>query len=274
MGGTTNSATSAPASGAADRSDLDLACRMADAAREVTVPHFASLDFHIESKPDLTPVTEVDRGTERLLRDILRTQRPSDAILGEEYGGELGGARQWVIDPLDSTRNYVRGVPVWATLIALVDHGVPQVGVVDAPALGRRWWAATGHGAWLEVNDDAPRRLTVSGVQRIEDAFVSYSDHAGWGARAAALQEILASSARQRGFGDFWSHCLVAEGGADIAFEPELGLWDMAALIPIVREAGGTITGLDGRDPLLSGSAVSTNTALHDAVLRRLNDAG
>lgn len=257
----------------ADHGDLDLACRLADAARRITVPKFASLDFHVERKPDLTPVTEVDREAERLIRQLIADARPADAVLGEEFGGELGSARQWVIDPLDSTRNYVRGVPVWATLIALVDHGLPIVGVVDAPALGRRWWAARGHGAWLAVGDDEPRRLAVSGVQRLDDAFVSYSDAAGWNDRERALHEILRASARQRGFGDFWSHCLVAEGCADIAFEPELGVWDMAALIPIVREAGGVITALDGGDALTSGSAVSTNGHLHDMVVERLNAA-
>lgn len=252
-------------------SDLDIASMLADAARTITVPKFATLDFHVESKPDLTPVTEVDRDTEIHLRSLLAQLRPDDAILGEEYGGELGSGRQWVIDPLDSTRNYVRGVPVWATLVALVEAGVPQVGVVDAPALGRRWWAATGQGAWLQVGDGEPRRLAVSGITQLADAFVSFSDAAGWGERESALHDILRRTARQRGFGDFWSHCLVAEGCADIAFEPELGMWDMAAFIPIVREAGGTITALDGTDALSAGSAVSTNGALHSAVLGALN---
>lgn len=250
--------------------DLALALMLADAADAVTIPKFRSLDLHVETKPDLTPVTEADQATERTLRALLAEYRPDDSVVGEEYGGELTGGRQWVIDPIDSTRNYVRGVPVWGTLIALVEDETVLVGVVSAPMLARRWWASRGGGSWLQALQDAPARLQVSGMRTLADSSISFSDAQGWGAYRSGLDRLLTETVRQRALGDFWSHCLVAEGAVDIAAEPELSMWDVAALIPIVEEAGGRITSLDGSSALTGGSAVTTNGLLHDQVLEIL----
>ena len=258
--------------GAADLTDdLALALHLADAADAVTLASFRSLDLRVETKPDLTPVTEADQGTERTLRALLAEHRPQDSVVGEEYGGALQPGRQWVIDPIDSTRNYVRGVPVWGTLIALVEDDTVLVGVVSAPMLARRWWAQRGSGAWLKALGEAPYRLQASRMRSMADASISFSDAQGWGNRRSGLNRLLESTLRQRGLGDFWSHCLVAEGAVDIAAEPELSIWDVAALIPIIEEAGGRITALDGSDALTGGSAVTTNGLLHDEVLSMLN---
>ena len=250
--------------------DLDLALQLADLADALTMGRFGSSDLVVTTKPDLTPVSEADQAAERELRAVLQRERPGDAILGEEYGQTGTGSRLWVIDPIDGTKNYVRGVPVWATLIALVVDDEPVVGVASAPALARRWWAAAGSGAWATALGGAPRRLTVSAVGDVADASLSISSQHGWGERATALARLQASTWRQRAYGDFWSHLLVAEGAVDIAAEPELAPHDMAALIPIVREAGGTITGLDGRAAMASGAALTTNGLLHEAVITAL----
>ena len=257
--------------------DLDLALRLADAADAITLRGFRSTDLVVHTKPDLTPVTEVDTAVERELRRILEDERPHDAILGEEFGASTAGTkRRWIIDPIDGTTNFVRGVPVWATLIALAhtdeegdDEGADTIvlGVVSAPALGRRWWADTGHGAFAEGPEDIePRRLAVSGVHDLADASVSFSDPTGW--PTGALEQLHESTWRMRAYGDFWSHLLVAEGAVDIAGEPELNLWDIAALVPIITEAGGQITSYSGDVP--RDSALTTNGHLHDAVLRIL----
>ncbi len=250
--------------------DLELALLLADAADGVTVPKFRSLDLHVETKPDLTPVTEADQATERTIRALLAEHRPADTVVGEEYGGTLTGGRQWIIDPIDSTRNYVRGVPVWGTLIALVEDGHVVVGVVSAPLLARRWWASRGNGAWLQALSDAPTRLQASGLRALADSSMSFSDAQGWGQYRPGLDRLLEATLRQRALGDFWSHCLVAEGAVDIAAEPELSMWDVAALIPIIEESGGRITALDGSPALTGGSAVTTNGLLHDEVLSML----
>ena len=254
--------------------DLALALELADAADELTMARFGASDLVVTTKPDLTPVSEADQGAERALRERLSASRPSDAILGEEYGATGSGSRVWIIDPIDGTKNYVRGVPVWATLIALVQDGEPVVGVASAPALARRWWAATGSGAWATALGDEPRRLTVSAVADIADASLSISSQHGWHDRASGLTNLQASTWRQRAYGDFWSHLLVAEGAVDIAAEPELAPHDMAALIPIVREAGGRITGLDGSPAMQAGAALTTNGRLHDAVIAMLAPGG
>ena len=230
-------------------------------------------DLVVDTKPDLTPVSEADRAVERALRELLATQRPDDGILGEEYGTEGGTTRRWVLDPIDGTKNYVRGVPVWATLIALLEDGDPVVGVVSAPALARRWWAARGQGAWAtDPGATQPRRLQVSAVRALSDASFSYSDAIGWPERGAAagLQALLASTWRQRAYGDFWSHMMVAEGIVDIAAEPQLESYDMAALIPVVEEAGGRLTAYDGSPALGGGCALATNGLLHDEVVALL----
>lgn len=252
-------------------SDLEIALALADAADPVTLSRYRASDLAIETKPDLTPVTESDRGVERLARAMLRASRPGDAILGEEFGGVVEGGRTWIIDPIDGTKNYVRGVPVWATLIALVEDGRPLVGVVSAPALGRRWWAASGEGAWT-TGPESPeaRTLTCSRVADLADASLSVSDHVGWpGDSFARLQGAVW---RSRGYGDFWSHMLVAEGAIDVAAEPELSPWDVAALLPIVTEAGGRVTRMDGSDVDLAADSLTalltTNGLLHEQAVR------
>ena len=252
--------------------DLDLALQMADAADIITMKWFGNLDLIVETKPDLTPVSEADKETEIRLRELLSAARPSDSVLGEEFGTTDGqGTRQWILDPIDGTKNYVRRVPVWATLIALACDGEIVVGVVSAPALGRRWWAAKGSGAWGRLFDNAPVPLQVSGVRAMSDASFSYSDAVGWQAQTeTGLADLLDVTWRQRAYGDFWSHIMVAEGVVDIAAEPELGPWDIAAIVPIVTEAGGRVTAFDGTPALAGGCAVSTNGVLHDTVLDML----
>lgn len=246
---------------------------MADLADVITMQHYQSSTLTIESKPDLTPVTEADRAAEQALRAVLAEQRPLDDILGEEFGATSETSnRRWIIDPIDGTKNYVRGVPVWSTLIALAIDGIPVLGVVSAPALARRWWAATGSGAWTTALGAPAKSISVSAVASLEDASFSYSDAIGWQERGAyeGLHTLNQSTWRQRAYGDFWSHMLVAEGAIDISAEPDLGAWDMAALIPIITEAGGLATAFDGGPALAGGCLVATNGLLHRPVLDRL----
>jgi histidinol-phosphatase len=247
--------------------DLAFALSLADLADAVTTARFRATDLVVETKPDLTPVTEADREVERVLRDRIAAERPGDAVLGEEYGVTGDAARQWVVDPIDGTKNYVRGVPVWATLIALRDNGVTTTGVVSAPALGRRWWAARGRGAFA---NGAPIR--VSRVADLADAQLSYSSLPGWEERGL-LDAFLALTRRcwrTRAFGDFWSYVLLAEGAVDVACEPEVSLWDLAALQVVVEEAGGRFTSLAGVPTPDGGDALATNGLLHDAALHLL----
>ena len=249
-----------------DLDDLALALNLADIADGVTLPAFRREGLVVETKPDLTPVTEADRGAEEALRRALADARPGDAVVGEEMGGELGTGRQWILDPIDGTKNFVRGVPVWASLIALVVDGAAEVGVVSAPALGRRWWAARGQGAWTRGPEDcSDRRLRASAVSTLADASFSFSDGVGW--PEGALDSLSGSVWRSRAYGDFWSHMLVAEGSVDIAMEPELSVWDVAALVPVIEEAGGRITAIDGGPVLQGPGALTTNGFLHDAAL-------
>jgi histidinol-phosphatase len=252
--------------------DLDLARQLADAADALTLTRFGATDLVVEAKPDLTPVSDADTAAERAIRDVLTRARPHDAVSGEEFGSEGAGTRRWVIDPIDGTKNYVRNVPVWATLIALLDGPEPVVGVVSAPALGRRWWAARGAGAWTSVGGREPRRLAVSRVASLADASLSYASLSGWAeiGRRDAFLALTDQVWRTRAYGDFWSYMLVAEGAVDLAAEPELSLWDMAALAPIVTEAGGRFTGVDGVDGVHQGNAAASNGLLHDAFLAAL----
>jgi histidinol-phosphatase len=251
--------------------DVKLALQLADEADALTMERFGALDLRIETKPDLTPVTDADRGAEETLRATLSAHRPDDALLGEEFGGTaVFAGRQWVLDPIDGTKNFVRGVPVWATLIALLVDGVPQVGAVSAPALGRRWWAGAGSGAFTSFGGKS-RRISVSGVDELGSASLSFSDlNTGWDDGRAKFLDLNDAVWRVRGYGDFWSYCLVAEGAVDIAAEPEVKLWDLAALDILVREAGGRFTSVDGSPGPHGGSAVATNGLLHDRVLARL----
>ncbi|MFE1261001.1 histidinol-phosphatase [Streptomyces albogriseolus] len=258
--------------------DLRLAHVLADAADAATMDRFKALDLKVETKPDMTPVSEADKRAEELVRGHIQRARPRDAVLGEEYGVEGTGPRRWVIDPIDGTKNYVRGVPVWATLIALMEAGggggfEPVVGVVSAPALGRRWWAAKGHGAYAGRSLSSATRLQVSGVSRISDASFAYSSLTGWEeqGRLDGFLDLTREVWRTRAYGDFWPYMMVAEGSVDICAEPELSLWDMAATAIVVTEAGGAFTGLDGRPGPHSGNAAASNGLLHDELLGYLN---
>jgi histidinol-phosphatase len=252
--------------------DLALALEMADAADALTLDRFGALDLRVDTKPDLTPVTDADESAEELLRASLTAHRPDDPVFGEELGGTPAfTGRQWVLDPIDGTKNFVRGVPVWCTLIALLVDGTPVVGVVSAPALGRRWWAGAGEGAFTSFGD-AKRRISVSGVDDLASASLSFSDLTGWGDRRSRFLDLTDEVWRVRAYGDFWSHCLVAEGAVDIAIEPDLKPWDLGPLDLLVREAGGTFTNFHGESGPHGVSAVSTNGRLHDAVLARLNE--
>jgi histidinol-phosphatase len=251
--------------------DLRFAHVLVDAADDITMRRFRALDLSVQAKPDLTPVTDADLATEESLRNVLRRARPRDAMLGEEYG-QTGGAssRCWVIDPIDGTKNFVRGVPVWATLVALMADDRVTVGVVSAPALGRRWWAAEGGGAWTGRSLTKAAACRVSSVARMADASLSYSDLADWGERRDAFVGLASSVWRSRAYGDFWSHVLVAEGAVDLSAEPVVSLWDLAALQIIVTEAGGIFTDLAGNARPDGGSVVCSNGLLHDEALSLL----
>jgi histidinol-phosphatase len=287
--------------------DLALAHALADLADAITLDRYQSQDLVITTKPDNTPVTDADRAVETAIREALGTHRESDGLVGEEFGSDKGSSgRYWVIDPIDGTKNFMRGVPTWATLIALVQvdaTGTEEVvvGIASAPALARRWSAAKGHGATVRFNaggaefeigdssdDDFAysdtdsnfqtlalahneKKISVSKVSSLSDASISYSDFVGWGDRLEPFQKMLAGAWRTRGIGDFWSHMLVAEGAVDVAIEPSLALWDMAALDIIVREAGGVFTNTAGESGPFGGSGVSTNGTLHNAVINGLN---
>jgi histidinol-phosphatase len=249
--------------------DLRLAHVLADEADGITMDRFRSIDLRVETKPDLTPVTDADRATEEAIRSMLRRVRPRDAVHGEEFADTGHGPRRWVIDPIDGTKNYVRGVPVWATLVALMDGDEVGAGVVSAPALGRRWWAARGSGAWTGRSLSAARRCEVSQVAAVSDASFSYSSVKSWEevGRLDGFIDLLRKAWRTRAYGDFWSYMLVAEGAVDAASEPDLQLHDVAALAVIVEEAGGRFTDLDGKRGPAAGAALATNGLVYDEVL-------
>jgi histidinol-phosphatase len=253
--------------------DLRLAHVIADQVDSVTMSRFKALDLRVETKPDLTPVTDADRTAEEIVRGQLGRARSRDAVHGEEMPDTGHGPRRWIIDPIDGTKNFVRGVPVWATLIALIDGDEVVVGLVSAPALGKRWWAAQGSGAWTGKSLAAASRLQVSAVSSLSDASFSYSSLTGWEERGKLDQFLTLTRRvwRTRAYGDFWSHVLVAEGGVDLSAEPELALHDMAALVPIVTEAGGTFTSVTGVPGPFGGSALVSNGLLHEAALEILD---
>ena len=270
--------------------DLALAHALADLADAISLDRYQAQDLVITNKPDNTPVTDADRAVETAIREALATHRNTDGLVGEEFGSDKGTSnRYWVIDPIDGTKNFMRGVPTWATLIALVSvdaSGVEEVvvGIASAPALARRWSAAKGLGAYVRFNSGSfedlseefdasstEKKISVSKVAQLSDASISYSDFVGWGDRLEPFQKMLANAWRTRGIGDFWSHMLVAEGAVDVAIEPKLAVWDMAALDIIVREAGGSFTNTSGQNGPFGGSGVSTNGVLHNAVINGLN---
>jgi len=262
---------SPPEPAAAPNPDLGLALALADTADALTVARFRAADLTVTSKPDLTPVTDADRAAEEGIRAHVERERPGDAVVGEEFGASGAGPRRWIVDPIDGTKNFVRGHPVWATLVALEVDGTGTVGVVSAPALGRRWWAARGSGAWTQDVDGSTRPCRVSAVGRLDDAFVSYASVGGWGEREAGFRNLLSSVWRTRGFGDFWSYTMVAEGTVDVCCEPEVSLWDLAACAVLVEEAGGRFTDLAGNPGPAGGSALASNGLVHDQALSLLS---
>ena len=271
------------------KDDLAFAHALANLADAISLDRYQAQDLVVSTKPDSTPVTDADRAVETAIREAISMHRSEDGLVGEEFGSDKGSSsRYWVIDPIDGTKNFMRGVPIWATLIALVEidsSGVEEVivGVVSAPALSRRWSAARGLGAHVrfyshqELNEDLDsnksqeKRIKVSKVSSISDASISYSDFVGWGSRLEPFQKMLNSAWRTRAIGDFWSHMLVAEGSIDVAIEPSLALWDMAALEIIVREAGGVFTDISGHNGPFGSSAISTNGLLHNEVVNGVN---
>ncbi|NYD41199.1 histidinol-phosphatase [Nocardioides panaciterrulae] len=259
-----------PTPGATDYTDdLRLAHLLADDADSITTDRFKALDLHVMTKPDLTPVTDADQAVEQSIRRTLSRVRSRDAVTGEEQGTSGHSQRRWVIDPIDGTKNFVRGVPVWATLISLVVDETVVLGVVSAPLLQRRWWASLGNGAWTGRSLLKATRCQVSDVRRLEDASFAYSSLSGWDERGR-LEDFVSLTRRcwrTRAYGDFWSYMLLAEGAVDLAAEPELEVYDMAALDVIVREAGGRFTSLAGTDGPFGGNALASNGHLHEAAL-------
>lgn len=258
--------------------DLDMALTMATTADHITLDAFNQHSFSVSTKPDMTPVTTADTQVESKLRELIGFHFPGDSIVGEEFpptGATTQGStdtRQWIIDPIDGTKNFVRRVPVWATLISLYEGTVPRLGVVSAPALGHRWWAEAGGGAWMSVNGAPAVRLHVSEVDTLADASLAYASLGGW--KAAGKREKFLTLCdtvwRTRGYGDFWSYMLVAQGSVDIATEPDLETYDMGALVPIVTEAGGMFTDLSGNPGPFGGNALATNGRLHNSALEFL----
>ncbi len=251
--------------------DLSLALAAAADADLVSMARFRQADLRVTTKPDRTPVTDADRAVEDTIRSKIRSARPDDSMLGEERGvsGGTGSSREWVIDPIDGTAGFLRGLPIWATMIALTVDGIPQVGVVSAPALGQRWWAATGQGAWTRRGTGVPEDIHVSEVAALDDAVISYNNLPGWldAGHQSSLMELVGRCWRARAVGDFWAYMLVAEGQLDIAGEWDLKPYDIAALWPIVTEAGGEFSALTGEKGISLGSALATNSLLHDQVV-------
>jgi len=253
--------------------DLALALRLADAADAVSMAKFDVADLEIEVKADSSHVTEADLAPERLIRGLLETERPDDGILGEEFGTSGDSRRQWIIDPIDGTANYLKGIPMWTTLISLAIDGTPRVGVASQPAIGRRWWAATGLGAWTNTPTGDARRLAVSAVDSISDASASFQSITQWD-DAGHIEPLLRLSRavwRDRGYGDAWPYMLLAEGRLEFVAEFDVKPYDIAALVPIITEAGGRFTSFDGDDSISELSALATNGILHDDFLRLLH---
>ena len=245
--------------------DLKLALQLADAADAVTTARFLDRTLRVDTKPDRTPVTEADLAAEAAMLALLSSERPDDAILSEEAGVSGDSSRQWVLDPIDGTKQFLRGLPSWATLIALREADETTVAVVSAPALGRRWWATLGAGAF----SDRGEQLQVSGVGSLADSMLVHAELSAWDSVGGPepLLELARECWQSRGYGDFWIHCLVAEGAADIAAEPGPSLWDLAAPALIVEEAGGQFSSLNGKQGPNHGSALSTNGLLHSSAL-------
>jgi histidinol-phosphatase len=242
--------------------DLHYALELADAADALTLPRFRATDLRVDTKPDLTPVTDADRAVERMMRERIARDRPGEGVLGEEEGDD-GGSVRWIVDPIDGTKNFSRGIPVWASLVALERDGRVVCGVASAPALGHRWWAARGEGAFRDGE-----RIAVSSIASLEEATVSFSRS---GLDDPKLLDLARRAWHAQPFSDFWAHLLVAEGAVEISVEHSMSTWDNAALQVIVEEAGGRFSDLRGEARIDGGSGVSTNGLLHDLVLEGLN---
>jgi histidinol-phosphatase len=255
--------------------DLRLAHLLADDADSLTMSRFRAQDLRVTAKDDASPVTDADTAVEESIRRTLGRARPRDSIEGEELGKSGWGPRRWIIDPIDGTKNYLRGVPVWATLIALAVEDQVVIGVVSAPALGRRWWATRGEGAYAGKSLRSAQDCQVSKIATLAEALLSYSSLGGWEKthRGPGFARLLRACGRSRGFGDFWSYMLLAEGVVDVATEPELSLHDMAAVSVVVEEAGGRFTDPDGAPGPYGDNALATNGLLHDEALGLLDDA-
>ena len=253
--------------------DLELALRLADAADAASMSRFDAADLEVSLKADASHVTEADLATERAIRAVLEAERPSDGVFGEEYGVTGDSNRQWIIDPIDGTANYLKGIPMWTTLIALSIDGIPRVGVASQPAIARRWWAATGLGAWTNTPSGEPKRLAVSTVDTIADSSVSFQSIGQWrdAGKLDALERLTSSVWRDRGYGDAWPYMLLAEGRLEFVAEFGVKEYDIAALVPIVTEAGGRFTSYDGDDSLSERSSLATNRVLHDPFLALLH---
>jgi histidinol-phosphatase len=243
--------------------DLELALSLADDADAISLPRFRAVDLRVDTKPDLTPVTDADRAVERALRERLERERPGEGVLGEEEGDTGASELRWIVDPIDGTRNFSRGIPVWATLIALERDGVVVCGVASAPALGRRWWAARGEGAYRDGE-----RIHVSQIGSIDQATVSFSRS---GLDDPRTIDLALRAWHAQPFSDFWAHLLVAEGAVEVAVEHEMSPWDNAVLQVVVEEAGGRFSDLAGNARYDGGSAISTNGLLHDAVVAQFS---
>ncbi len=255
--------------------DLTLALRLADAADAASMARFDAADLDVQLKADATHVTEADLATERAIREILEAERPDDGVFGEEFGVTGSTERQWIIDPIDGTANYLKGIPMWTSLIALSIDGIPRVGVASQPALGRRWWAATGLGAWTNTPDGSPARLAVSSVDSIGDSSASFQSIRQWDevGQLDALVRLSRAVWRDRGYGDTWPYMLLAEGRLEFVAEFGVKEYDIAALVPIITEAGGRFTSFDGNDSLSERSSLATNGVLHTAFLDLLHAA-
>lgn len=253
--------------------DLEFALKLADAADEISLARFRALDLAVTTKPDRTPVTDADQAVELRLRELIAAERGTDAIIAEEFGASGSSSREWIIDPIDGTANFLRGNSIWGTLIALRISGEIKLAVVSAPALGRRWWAELGSGAWTKDIDGSERQLRVSNVAELSDSYVSYNSLQQWLGigKAQQIVDLAGKVWRIRAFGDFLSYMYVAEGILDAAFEPDLKIHDIAALVPIVREAGGRFTALEGELEESSTVVLASNGRIHEKLRAVLN---
>lgn len=242
--------------------------QLADQADRIAMRHFRR-DLRIDRKPDRTFVTQADTEIEKMLRDAIQRRYPEHGVLAEEFGDRTSNQdTRWIIDPIDATHSYMRGVTAFATLLALERGGALELGVVSAPAMHERWHATRGGGAW-----SGKRRLHVSRIARLEDAQVFYATRTAFKAvgKERGFDAVVDRAWRDRGFGDFWGYMLVAEGAGEAMIEPELYSWDLAAPLIIVEEAGGRLTDFNGRRTYAGGNAVASNALLHGLILERLN---